>query len=107
MVKDGCLYLYNDNINKRSDNTYVLFPNNKYAHIVKFIVDKTKQKQHVLVNRIETKNTFENNHSKFQMFIKIEDNRVAVTVADTKAISVCINVNNKQYICAVPKGLGG
>ena len=102
MVRNGCLYLSCAQVNKRSDNTFVLLRNGSYGNVVKFIVDKENEKEFALLNMLKTTHTFRNKHTIFQTVLEINSETVAVPITEISKVSVYIEVKNERFICTVP-----
>ena len=59
-VKDSCLYATCLKVNDRSDNSFAMLSDKRYAHLYKFISDLQKNKEFIICKIIETSDALEN-----------------------------------------------
>lgn len=105
MVRNGCLYLSNIKINKRSDNTFVRLKNRSHGNIVSFVIDKETKRELVILQMLKTNPMFLDNHLAYQKVIKIDKDVEAKNIEEIDTICIYITINNQRFICPVANTL--
>ena len=98
MIKDQCVYLTFNKVNKRSDNSFAILEDDSFIQKESFIVDRGTNRELTLCKRIIVNNL---SVSRVEV-IKI---RTKCDVIDTKTIkSTCVFINlpEIQYLCKLP-----
>lgn len=98
IVKNGCLYVSSNNNNDRLNNSYAQLKNGDYVKIFYFIVDKLSFSEHIIVQKIDTEEAYNN---VYNMLRKINE-RTAVPTNEIEKVCVHMNINNGEYLCCVP-----
>lgn len=95
ITKDGCLYLSSLKENKRSDNSFAKLKDGTYVRIIYFIVDRQKNKEYTVCNKVVTTNAFENECPMTRKIISINSNNIAVNTNEISRICVRVQVQKK------------
>lgn len=102
MVKNGCLYSSSIKNNLRSDNTFAKVLDGSYIRIIKFIVDPYLKKEFVIYQSLNTQLAFKNNYNALKKITSITKEKNITLTDNLEKICVHLNVQNNEYICAVP-----
>lgn len=102
MVINGCLFISNIKINKRSDNTFVHLVDGSYGNIANFIVDKETKKELLLLQTLKIRPVFRNHHKFYQKVVDVTDDISIRNVSEIYTICVYIVINDESFICSVP-----
>ena len=101
LIKNQCVYKSSKKVLQRSDNSFDQTNNQEYIHITQFIVDTIDNREYILCKKIEVENTF-GLCTTLKEIVRIEENCSIIETADISTLCVCLTVDRKQYISAIP-----
>ena len=88
--------------NRRSNNSFVLLKNNRFAQIDKFLLDEETMQELTICNLVKSRNGFTRHYHMLQIIEEIERDTTIVPTSDIKTICIVMDVLGSRYLIALP-----